>query len=132
MSNRETEDFAIQYVLQLEEAAGRQPRDTRKTGDPVDITSPPRLIEVKAFGGIARGQPTPLEQRQVDALREDPDHFYLYVVDNIDKARAGLANPQVLELNGSAVAAMVDRTTPSITYWPTLRAAEYDSAPRLN
>jgi len=32
----------------------------------------PRKIEVKAYGGSARGAPVPLEQRQVDAARADP------------------------------------------------------------
>jgi hypothetical protein len=131
MANRDAEDLGVEYVLELERAAGREPRDTRKTGDPVDIVSPPRLIEVKAYGGSARGQPIPLEQRQVDALHANPDNFFLYIVDGIDRARDGLGEPQVLLLHGATIAAMVDRTRPTITYWPTLRVAEYDSAPRI-
>jgi hypothetical protein len=131
VSNRETENFAIEYVLQLERAAGREPLDTRKTGDPVDITSPPRLIEVKAFGGSARGQPVPLEQRQVDALRANPESFFLYEVEEINEARAGLGKPSVLVLDGAKVLAMVATAKPVTTYWPTLRVADYNSAPRL-
>lgn len=131
MSNREIEDFAIQYVLQLEQAAGRDPRDARTSGAPVDVISPPRMIEIKAFAGMARGQAIPLEQRQVDALRRDHQNFYLYVVDNIGSASAGLGESNVLVLDGGAVAAMVDRTNPTTTYWPTLWVADYDNAPRL-
>lgn len=132
MTNRETEDFAIKYVLELERAAGREPKDVRSTRAHVDVLSPPRLIEVKAVGGSARGQPIPLEQRQVDALRANPDDFFLYVVENVALAIAGVAEPRVIVLDGPAVQAMVDRTRPTITYWPTLRTAEYDEAPRLH
>jgi hypothetical protein len=121
MANMETEDFPIQYVLQLERAAGREARDTRKTGQPVDIVSPPRLIEVKTFGRSARGQAVPLEQRQVDALRASPDSFFLYVVENINEARAGIRDPTVLVLDGAKVLAMIATTKPVTTY----------SAPRL-
>ena len=107
------------------------PRDARKSGDPVDVISPPRLIEIKAYSRSARGQPLPIEQRQVDALHQHPDDFYLYVVDNIKEARDGQGQPRVLELDGQAVAAMVSRTPPTMTYWPTLRVAEYDNARRL-
>ena len=131
MANMDTEDFAIEYVLLLERAAGREPQDTRKTGDPVDIVGPPRLIEVKAFGRSARGQAVPLEQRQVDALHANPDSFFLYVVENINEARSGLGNPTVLVLDGTKVLAMLATTKPVTTYWPTLRVADYNSAPRL-
>ena len=40
MTNQEIEDFAVEYVLGLERAADREPRDPRMTGDPVDIISP--------------------------------------------------------------------------------------------
>ena len=49
-SNKAKEDAAIAWVMDLERAAGREPRDTRYTGAPADIESPPRLIEVKSFG----------------------------------------------------------------------------------
>jgi len=46
-------------------------------GFPYDVSSPPRMIEIKAFGGSARGAPIPLEDRQVKAAREDPENFYV-------------------------------------------------------
>ena len=49
-SNRAVEDAAIAWVMDLERAAGREPRDTRYRGAPGDIESTPRIIEVKAAG----------------------------------------------------------------------------------
>ena len=81
MTNREIEDFAIDHVLRLECAAGREPQDARKQQAPVDVISPPRLIEVKAVGGSARRRPIPLS-------------FLLYVVENVTLALAGVAQPR--------------------------------------
>jgi len=64
-------------------SCGRKPEDVTRKGAPFDISSPPRKIEVKAFGGSARGAPVPLEDRQVAEARSDPANFYLYVVDNV-------------------------------------------------
>ena len=43
--NKAIENAAIEWVMGLERAAGRQPRDTRYEGAPADIESPSRLIE---------------------------------------------------------------------------------------
>jgi hypothetical protein len=82
IGNKATEDAAIAWVIQMEAATGRHPRDTRYRGAPADIESPPRLIEVKAFGRSTRGYDLLLEPRQVEEARENPD-FYVYVVENI-------------------------------------------------
>src|ERR1022692_35459 len=50
VGNKAIETAAIEWVMELERTAGRQPRDTRFAGAPADILSPPRVIEVKAFG----------------------------------------------------------------------------------
>ena len=55
VGNKAIETAAIEWVMELERAAGREPRDTRYAGAPADIESPPRLIEVKAFGKSNRG-----------------------------------------------------------------------------
>jgi hypothetical protein len=47
--NKAIEAAAIEWVMELERAAGREPRDTRFAGAPADVLSPPRVIEVKAF-----------------------------------------------------------------------------------
>jgi hypothetical protein len=126
MSNDEVEDQAVLLVLHAERAAGREPADVRHTAHPFDVSSPPRKIEVKSFSQSARGMQVPLEHRQVKAVREDPDNFYLYVVDNV-----GLENAAIRVIHGARLMAMIDRAEPVLTYWPTLRVAEYDSADQL-
>ena len=124
MANAETERAGIEYVMRLERAAGRQPEDVHLQGFPYDVSSPPRKIEVKAFGGSARGAPIPLEERQVKAAREDPQNFYVYVVDNV--AAEDRTKIAARVLHGSVLGTMLDRATPHITYWPTLRSSDYD------
>lgn len=34
-------------------------------------------------------------------------------------------------LHGETLLAMIERSRPQITYWPTFKAAEYDQAERL-
>jgi hypothetical protein len=124
LSNAEIERAAIEYVMGLERQAFRQPEDVRLQGFPYDVSSLPRKIEVKAFGGSARGAPIPLEDRQVKAAREDPQNFYVYVVDNI--ATGDQAKIAVRVLHGQDLSEMLDRAVPHITYWPTLRTCDYD------
>ena len=124
MANTEIERAAIEHVIGLEREAGRQPVDVHLQGFPYDLSSPPRKIEIKAFGGSARGAPIPLEDRQAKAAREDPENFYVYVVDNI--AAGDQAKIAVRVLNGPVLRAMLDRAAPQITYWPTLRTSDYD------
>ena len=124
MANTEIERAAIEHVLELERKAGREPVDVHLQGFPYDVSSPPRKIEVKAFGGSARGAPVPLEDRQVKAAREDPENFYVYVVDNV--AAGQQAQIAVRVLHGPVLRAMLDRAAPHVTYWPTLRTTDYD------
>jgi len=124
VANAETERLAIEHVMQLERAAGREPEDVSRRGAPYDISSPPRKIEVKAFGGSARGAVVPLEERQVTEARRDPENFYVYVVDNVTTANG--TDIAVRRLHGDLLNAMITRTRPHITYWPTLRVEDYD------
>jgi hypothetical protein len=80
--NKAIEDAAISWVMDLERAAGREPIDTRYRGAPADISSPPRLIEVKAFGRTNRGYDLWLEVRQVEEARGNAN-FCVYVVENV-------------------------------------------------
>jgi Domain of unknown function (DUF3883) len=80
--NKAIEDAAIAWVIQRERALGRDARDARYTGSPADIESPPRLIEVKAFGTSNRGYGLWLEVRQVEEVLRNPN-FYVYVVENV-------------------------------------------------
>src|SRR5689334_16617880 len=110
--------------MQLEYQAARQPEDVHQQGFPYDVSSPPRKIEVKAYGASARGTQIPIEDRQVKAAREDPENFYVYVVDNI--ASGDQAKIAVRVLHGPILRAMLDRTVPKMTYWPTFRTSDYD------
>jgi hypothetical protein len=124
LTNSEVEDKAIEHVMRLERDARREPQDVRCQGAPYDISSPPRKIEVKAFGRSARGAQLPLEHSQVQAAKEDPDNFYIYVVDHV--LATDPAKIAVKVLHGTALGAILERAMPRTTYWPTLRAAEYD------
>ncbi|MGW8881225.1 DUF3883 domain-containing protein [Streptomyces mirabilis] len=129
MGNKETEQAAITHVMALERTAGRDPKDVRTSGLPYDVESSSRMVEVKAFSRSARSEALPLEHRQVEAAKANPEHYYLYVVDNLaslDGAEVG-----VRILHGEALLALIERTQPQITYWPTFRAAEYDQTERL-
>ncbi|MFJ7944172.1 protein NO VEIN domain-containing protein [Streptomyces sp. NPDC096354] len=129
MGNKQTEQSAIEHVMALERAAGREPKDVHTTGLPFDVDSPPRKIEVKAFSRSARSEVLPLENRQVTEAKADPDHYYVYVVDNL--AGSDGAEVGVRILHGDVLLAMIKRSRPQITYWPTLKAAEYDQAEQL-
>jgi hypothetical protein len=81
-SNKAVEDAAIAWVCDLERQAGRSPEDVRNGGSAVDVLSPPRAIEVKAYGRLARGEELFIEVAQFDEDERNPD-FYLYVVENV-------------------------------------------------
>ncbi len=123
MTNSEVERKAIEHVIAQERAAGRQPEDVRGRNQPYDIASPPRKIEVKAFGGSARGAPVPIEERQAQAARDDPYNYYVYVVDNVACETKPI---EVRMLYGAVLQEMLDRTKPRATYWPAFRAGDYD------
>jgi hypothetical protein len=55
-SNSAVDNTAIAWLLRLERGAGRDAVDTRGTGAAAPVSSPPRLIEVEAYGRSARGQ----------------------------------------------------------------------------
>ncbi len=80
--NKAIEDAAIAWVIEQEAHAGRVARDTRYRGAPADIESPPRVIEVKAYGGSARGSDLFLEVGQVEQA-ETTENFFVYVVENV-------------------------------------------------
>ena len=53
------------------------------------------------------------------------------MVDNVALAMVGAGEIGVRVIPGQAVLAMIECTKPSVTYWPTLRVADYDQAERL-
>jgi hypothetical protein len=105
---------------------GRRPRDTRYQGAAGDIESPPRLIEVKAFGGSNRGFGLWLEVRQFEAAQRNPN-FCVYVVENVrqgDPARFSLK-----VLGGERLRRLLQRAKERRYFevpWPV---ADYDSSP---
>jgi hypothetical protein len=125
-TNRAVEDAAIAWVMDLERIAGRQPRDARIGPSPVDIDSPPRVIEIKAFGTTARGFELWLEVPQVEEARRHPD-FYLYVVENIRQGDPALFTLKVL--GGERLQKCLAHAKEHRYYtlpWPV---ADYDSTP---
>lgn len=124
--NKAVEDAAIAWVIELERAAGRAPRDSRHRGAPADIESPPRTIEVKAFGGSNRGYDLWLEVRQVDEAHRNPD-FYVYVVENLRQGDPTRFTLRVL--TGDHLQRLLTKAKEQRYYtipWPV---RDYDSTP---
>lgn len=124
--NKAIEDAAIAWVIELERTAGRTPRDTRYRGAPADIESPPRLIEVKAFGRLNRGFDLWLETQQVDEARTNPD-FYVYVVENVAQGNPGEFTLKVL--GGERLRALIAKAKERRYYTVPWPVADYDAAP---
>jgi len=126
VGNRAVEDAAIGYVLKLERDAGRAPSDSRYRGAPGDVDSPPRVIEVKAFGESCRGYGLLLEPRQIDEARHNAN-FYVYVVENVRQGNPARFTVKVL--HGQRLHRMLDRAVEHRYYevpWPV---ADYDATP---
>ncbi|MFI7219151.1 hypothetical protein [Micromonospora maritima] len=113
----------------LERRNGRVAEGVHLTGAPYEVGSPPRQIGVKGSAGRLEGPRSPLEDRQVRTARQEPENFYLYVVDNFARADEGLMRVRII--HGDVLIKMLDRMKPQVTYWPTLRAQECDDADHL-
>jgi len=120
------EDAAIEWVMSLERAAGRRPRDTRYEGAPADIASPPRLIEVKSFGTSNRGYDLWLEVRQVQEAKANPE-FYIYVVENVRQGDPGRFTLRVL--GGDRLRHLLKQAKEQRYYTVPWPVADYDSCP---
>jgi hypothetical protein len=128
-TNKQVEDAAVAWVMSLESAAGRSPQDTRYRGAPADIESPPRLIEVKAFGSSNRGFGLWLETTQVDEARRN-ENFYLYVVENVRQGNPALFRLKVLD--NQHLLRLLERAREKRYYevpWPV---ADYDGTAGLS
>ena len=127
MTNRAVEDAAVTYVLDWEFARGRPSQDTRGRGAAADVAGEHRTIEVKAYGGSARGQDLWLEPRQVAEAGQNPD-FWLYVVDNI---RQG--NPdefRLFEIGGERLKLLLSRAVERRYFTVPWPVAVYDELVR--
>jgi hypothetical protein len=71
IGNNAIEDAAIAWVLELE-SCWPGPTGCSFLGAPGDVESPPRVIEVKAFGKTNRGFGLWLETRQIEEARATP------------------------------------------------------------
>jgi Domain of unknown function (DUF3883) len=128
--NKAIEDAAITWVMGLERAAGRRPRDTRYEKDaPADIESPPRLIEVKSFSTSNRGYDLWLEVSQVEEAKINPD-FYVYAVENV---RQGDPNQFTLRvLGGDRLRHLLEQAKEQRYYTVPSPVADYDTCPGLD
>lgn len=125
-SNRAVEDAAIGWVLHLEREAGRVPVDARGTGAAADISSPPRMIEVKAYGRSARGEDLWLEPRQVEEAVNNPN-FCIYVVENIRQGDPANFTLHVLE--GEMLRSLLRRRREHRYFTVPWPVQSYDQAP---
>lgn len=126
IGNRGIDDAAIAWVSDLERSAGRAPRDARHAGAAGDIESPPRVIEVKAFGKSCRGEDLWLETRQVEEGRRNPD-FFLYIVENVRQGDPALFTLKVL--NGERLHRLLGRAREQRYYTVPWPVADYDACP---
>jgi hypothetical protein len=125
--NKAVEDAAVAWVMELERQAGRQPADTRYDPKaPGDLESPPRTIEVKAFGKSNRGFDLWLEVAQVEEAKRN-SNFYVYVVENVGQGDPGKFTLKVLD--GEHLRRLLERAKEQRYFsvpWPT---RDYDATP---
>ena len=121
LTNLQVEEVAIQLVLDREQSAGRAAADTRGKGGLVDIEGD-WLIEVKAFGGSARGADLWLETRQVQAALDDPLRFHLVVVEHI---RTG--QPRLIDIHGERLTTLLNRRREKHYFEVPFPTGVYDS-----
>lgn len=130
MSNNETENRAIAFVIEYERAAGRTAVDVHKIkGSLVDVesiddaTGEKRLIEIKAFGSTGRGDFLWLESNQVEALEQDPGS-HLYIVTNVKSPEPDAI--RVLDLTGERLRERLAAKKEKHYYEVQLPVAVYD------
>lgn len=123
LTNRQVEDAAIRYVLEMEAQAGRVGQDTRGKGAAGDLECGDRIIEVKAYGTSARGSDLWLEVRQVQEASSNPN-FHLYVVEDV---RQG--DPQkftLLDIHGEELQQLLSKKKQRTYYTVPFPTASYD------
>ncbi|MFC0505713.1 protein NO VEIN domain-containing protein [Micromonospora costi] len=124
VGNRAIETAAIEYVIAREHAARRVARDVRGTGAAGDVASPPRVIEVKAYGGSARGSDLWLEVRQIEEALRNSD-FWIYVVENV---RQGDPRQFTLKMiGGERLQKLLERAKEQRYYTVPWPVADYDA-----
>ena len=124
ITNREIESAAIAFVLAQEAAEGRPGSDTRGRGAAGDVLCGERVIEVKAYGGSARGQDLWLETRQVVEGRANPN-FWLYLVENVRQGDP--AHYRLLRIGGDRLQALLGRAREKHYFEVPLPVGIYDA-----
>lgn len=125
VGNRAIETAAVEYVIAREQEAGRAARDVRGTRAAGDVISPPRMIEVKAYGKSARGTDLWLEVRQVDEARPQNPDFWIYVVENVRQGDPALFTLKAL--GGERLQRLLQRAKEQRYYTVPWPVADYDS-----
>jgi hypothetical protein len=128
IGNKRVEDAAIRFVVEQERRFGREARDTRYRGAPADLESGNRVIEVKAVGGKLRGYDLPLETRQMEEARTNPN-FYIYIVENV--AQGDAANYELRVLGGEQLRRLLASAREHRSYEVPVSVGEYAKIPRL-
>lgn len=128
IGNKAIEDAAIRYVIEKEHQLGREAKDTRYRGAPADLESGGRVIEVKAVGGKLRGYGLPLEPRQVEEAKANPN-FFIYVVENV--AQGDVSKYEVRVLSGDQLRRLIAGARERRYYEVPVPVAEYAKLPRL-
>lgn len=123
-SNSGIEDAAIKWVLDYEQSNGREAHDGRFRGEPTDVVSADRVIEVKAYGGSARGSDLWLEVRQFEEARRNPG-FHLYIVENVRQGEP--TKFRLIDLHGQSLTLLLDRAKEQCYYTVPFPVAVYDS-----
>src|SRR5207237_2095784 len=121
-------DAAIRFVVQQERRFGREASDTRYRGAAADLQSGDRIIEVKAVGGKLRGYGLPLEQRQIEEGRSNPN-FYVYIVENV--AQGDAAKFELRVLGGEQLRRLLANAKERRYYEVPVPVSEYATIPRL-
>lgn len=128
VGNKAIENAAIQFVIDQERRFQRDARDTRYRGAPADLESGGRVIEVKAVGGLLRGYGLPLETRQVEEARANPN-FYIYIVENV--AQGDPAKFDLRVLGGEQLQRLLANARERRYYEVPVAVGEYAKIPRL-
>lgn len=117
---------AIHWVMTLERAAGRAPKEAGSL-DIADLSSPPRTIEVKAVRGPRPAMPfLRLTEREVEAAKSDPN-FYLYVVEDTE-----VDGPERFSLKvfgGASLSELLESARRRVWYDVPIRSDVYRDAP---
>jgi len=128
VGNRRIEDAAIRFVVEQERRFGREAKDTRHRGAAADLESAGRTIEVKAVGGLLRGYGLPVEPRQMDEARTNPN-FYIYIVENV--AQGDPAKFELRVLGGEQLQRLLANARERRYYEVPVAVGEYAKIPRL-